>query len=814
MEALLYASLTNQTLSETLGGPEFDWPTLTEGDSVRLALRFANRIDDTDVETYPDVQTVRLSVGKIDSRPTGGQWSLKLGTGNAGGGTNTTGALSWNATAAQIQTALETLLASPTFAITGQASLPNAVSVTAKDGSFLVVFNNTSVGAWANDIPLSAGLNTLDPVSFVRHRSWLSNTQRIHEIRLTQSPLAFADSWDFVVPAAPGVSVVREGGESAGVSYNEIQHLEVPPAFRGSYYLQRTDTSRKSELLSTADGPEEIALALANLADDGGQFVVTNPLSNAAHIEFAGSMGGIDQDLLEVHVATAPPGDTTIEMSLATASVYQLFRTASLVEGLALELEVTYEGPDEEIRTWSYRATVSMQRELISAGLAAAQNIDWLRPPGPRDYVPFNLNQVITGSQHYATTLGNGVDSVITVDHNLDTEAIHLTIRENVPGGEILRLGTDYTVVVDDENSVTITFIAGYPESAEYAAVITSAGPTSAFQAHTHTIGQITDLQSILDGLGERLSDLEELAPAGVLSSPEATSVSSSWTLPRAFEVYPTREPVTADSIQALIDGDVALPKAGGLLAAIHDASTESLTVPLPAPASNLTGRVFANNSGSTVTLPGGLGRRGVPLKAGEFAACDGRVWYRVERFGSESSYYPSDFTRELFTLFVNERQFRLRTEFSLQFAVELAVLKSNTSCQWSLEIQTGTAPQDTSPGTTGSNLQNVVWTSTPVLAQRLILTPVACQHVFGLRIKRSLVGVTDTITLDQLLYGASIAGTAPASANFAVRARLVRFDTENSQSDPRGFVAVKGLGLTGEQAADFPDIGRAVVRA
>ncbi|NDG20086.1 MAG: hypothetical protein EB117_17740 [Betaproteobacteria bacterium] len=155
----------------------------------------------------------------------------------------------------------------------------------------------------------------------------------------------------------------------------------------------------------------------------------------------------------------------------------------------------------------------------------------------------------------------------------------------------------------------------------------------------------------------------------------------------------------------------------------------------------------------------------------------------------------------------------RLRTEFSLQFAVEAAVINSNTNCQWVVVVETGTAPQDSSPGTPGLNLQNVVWSSTPALTQRLIVTPVSCRHLFGVRIKRSLISNVDTLSLDLIRYGASSAGTAPASANFAIRGRLIRFDTENSVSDARGLIALAGLTIPGDAGSEFPDVGRAIIR-
>jgi hypothetical protein len=822
VQALLYANLTSRKVSDSLDGPDFDWPELIEGDTIRLALRFAQTFGDQDLEVERQVRLVRASLGRLDARPTSGQWAIQIGQGSPEEAVNTTTLLAHNADAASVQAALLALLASHSFDVSGVAA--DAVSVEAKNGSWLVRFEYDGEPL-PDPVELRAGRNALDPLSFLRVRTYKVDGRWVHELRLVQSPVAFTDTSAAVVPAAPVITEVQHGGSEGEIVWNEIQALTVSPRFRGAYQIKRPDTFARSTLLSVSDGPEEIAEAIRPLADEGGSFVITNPLPNVAHIEFAGSMSGLGYDELLVEVVTAPPGDTTFELNLATAELANLLRAAPLVENLPLEFEVIYEDENDSdhLHVWTYRTEVSVRRELIHEELATAQNIDWLRPPLPKDYVPFTPDQVITGSQHYVTTLGNGTDTIFVVDHHLATEALHLTLREKSPGGAILRPGIDFTTTVAGPNSVELTLLGAYavtpPAIAALAVVISTAGPVSAFQAHTHTIAQIVGLQTILDAFGADIALLKDLAPAGVLASQERDSgLSSNWTLPKLFEIYPTRRqvaPTTNGLIDLLNAGDSILPRAGGLLAAIHDAAVEAIPNPLPEPTAAYLDRVFENQRASSVTLPGGLGRRSVELAPGEFAACDGRVWYRVEQFGNvaESSYYPSDFTRELFRFFVNDRQLRLRTEFVLQFAVELAVLKSNTNCQWTVVIELGTALQDSAPGSTGINLQNVNWLPTPVLEQRLILTPVPCTHTFGVRVKRFLSGGADTISLDRILYGSAEGGTAPASANFAVRARLLRFDTENNQSDPRGFVALRGLDLQAGGNENLQDIGKAIIR-
>lgn len=822
MQALLYANLTSRKISDSLGGPDFNWPELIEGDTVQIGLRFAQTLGDQDLEIERNVRLVRASLGRLDTRPGSGQWAIQIGTDPPEVGVNTTTLLAHIADAASVQAALLALLVSPSFDVPGVAA--DAVSVEAKNGSWLIRFEHDGEPL-PDPVDLRAGRNALDPISFLRVRTYEVDGRWVHELRLVQTPVAFTDSSAPVVPAAPAITEVQHGGSEGDIIWNEIQALTVSPRFRGAYQLKRPDSFARSALLSVSDGPEEIAEAIRPLADEDGSFVVTNPLPHVAHIEFTGAMAGQGYGELLVEVVMAPPGDTTFELNLATAELANLLCAAPLVENLPFEIEVTYEDEhdSDHLHVWTYRTEVTVRRELISEDLATAQNIDWLRPPLPKDYVPFTTDQVITGSQHYVTTLGNETDNVFVVDHHLATEALHLTLRENSAGGAILRSGIDFTTTVVGPNSVELTLLGAYavpsPAIAALAVVITTAGPVSAFQAHTHTIAQIVGLQTILDAFGADIALLKALAPAGVLASQDrGGGLLSSWTLPKLFEIYPSRRPVepsTEGLIGLLNAGDSALPRAGGLLAAVHDAAVEALPNPLPEPAAIFVDRVFENQGAATITIPGGLGRRSVELAPGEFAACDGRVWYRVEQFGNvaESSYYPSDFTRELFRFFVNDRQLRLRTELLLQFAVELAVLKSNTNCQWTLAIELGTAPQDTAPGTPGINLQNVAWSAVPVLEQRLLLTPVPCTHTFGIRVKRFLSGGADTLALDRLLYGAAEGGTPPASANFAVRGRLLRFDTENHQSDPRGFVALRGLDLQAEGDAGVQDIGKALIR-
>lgn len=116
-----------------------------------------------------------------------------------------------------------------------------------------------------------------------------------------------------------------------------------------------------------------------------------------------------------------------------------------------------------------------------------------------------------------------------------------------------------------------------------------------------------------------------------------------------------------------------------------------------------------------------------------------------------------------------------------------------------------------------GLNLSAVTWNATPILSQRIILTSVPSIETFGITIGRSIQVVsgtpTDTLISTQIVYGATAGATGPTSANFALRARLIRFDTENTPAAQSGFIALRGLDVASE-ASDAGLLGKAIIES
>ncbi|MCB1209193.1 MAG: hypothetical protein KDK97_07700 [Verrucomicrobiales bacterium] len=803
MQALLYCNLSTRTVSEQLTGSAFTWPKVVAGDHLTLSLRFAEKIDGQAIEVSRVLRRLRASVGRLDARPEQGGYRLKLGNEVAEEGVNLTSAIPWDASAAQMAEAFN--------GVPVLVSAYGNATVELVDASYLVRFANATAA-----VPMTVAENSLLPISFVRVIPVLFDGKWVHELRLIQAGAAFTTTYDRVVPPAPAITALQNGGEDGEIRWNEIQRLHVPPEFRGTYQLRRG--FKKSGLLSREDGAEEIAAAIEALADEDGEFVVTNPASNTAHIEFAGSMEGTNQALIEVSVFDAPEGDVTFTLSLNTPELRSLMREADPKTGelkLPFEVEVTFEDeftPEVLHPLAVIRTELTLVNELIWEELATAQNIDWLRPPLPKDYIPFTLDQIATGIPYYHTALGNGSATAFVIDHNLNTEAVHVALRENSPGGRLLAIPDDYGLAIEGANSVTITLASGTapPAAGALAVAILGGSPVAAFNIHGHTIAQIENLQLILDQLGAAVSDLQSLVPQGRLTT-EAGDPSgpiAQWTLPVFLDLYPTRQTVTGE-IQTLADITPARLAAldirdGGLLPAVHAATVEPLPVLVDFNAS-FKGKVYQNQTSAAIRIPGGKGRRSMDVQPGEWASFDGRVWYKVQRFGTETSFYPADFNRERFTIAVNDKQLRLKKVFELKFGFECAILTNrltsqaefansifNTEAQWQLVLEWGEFSQENTPAITGSNFKDINWNPSPILTHRFFVTHTAAVHTFGCRISRSAANV---LTCSRLLYGGEEGGAScPASANFAIRARLLRFDTRDNVSDPRGLVALLGL--------------------
>jgi len=774
----LYADLATRKLVARDGGA-VTLPVLVLGDTLSCRLRTLDRVEDGDLrERDLNVRTLRASIGKVLEAPTAGGFKLRLNGADSA-------ELRPSSTASEVQTAVQNVDDTDEF-----YDLQEVVAFGA--GCWLLRFANSAA------VPLAVAQNALQPESFARIRAFELSGTRWYEMRLIQAPLVFAGSHERVLPPPPTVRRIRSGTTEGEFKTNEIQALVLPAEFRGTYFLRWH--IRSTKLLGIDDGPEEIAAALNAMFGDSSssrpaarRFEVTNPEPDHAYIEFTGDLAGEPQPLLTVSVHSFAPGVVTFTLDLARAELASALRETAQIE---LPFEVELEVVDDEQDAADsavpgrlitlFQLPVKIAREQIWEELADVPAIDWLRPPQPRDYIPFTPDQIITGAQHYVAVIGDGVQRSFSLAHNLGTEALHVTVRQNSPGGRRLR-DAEFTASFSSANELVLEFPAdpaAAPALNSLALTLTSAGPRSAFQAHTHTIAQIAGLQEALDLLGARLTVVEDLLPSIRPGAERDDAEPFGIEIPNKAELHPGRFPAGFEP-KTLTAG--ARLKPGGLLPAIHDATIDPLVTPLPDAALHA-GKVFQNNTGATVLIPGGLGRRSSTLPPLGFAGSDGRAWYRLARDGATNSFFPTDFERELFMLHINEQMLRAGGTFKVEFDLGLQLLVATTRAQYLLLIEAGSAPSQLTPGPTGTNLEDITWLGTPLLTQRLIVSSLNLKHHFGCAIKRDTIGA---LTADRLLYNVwEAAPQAPTNANFTLRARLTQFDTENSVTGAKGLVS------------------------
>lgn len=220
-------------------------------------------------------------------------------------------------------------------------------------------------------------------------------------------------------------------------------------------------------------------------------------------------------------------------------------------------------------------------------------------------------------------------------------------------------------------------------------------------------------------------------------------------------------------------------------ISSVEEAPSTSGT--LPAPGSGNAGNAYSVRE--DIYLPSRVGIRSETVVAGDLIASDGRLWYHVTRSDSpgSNSFYANQMEKEIFRLAINDNMLKAGSVFTMTFELGLQMFKHDTNVQYNLVIDIAELPQVSLPTPTGPNLFEVEWNTTPVLQQRIIVTDVLLIHKFGVQVVNSALGILRT---NKKLYGVEVAGDViPETANFALRCRLIEFDTEDNVADATGLI-------------------------
>ena len=772
MATFLFGNLSTKTASYQIAPTPIALPKVVQGDDFALAVRLTETANNVTTVTRPAISYARLAYGPVDVAPSAGTFRMVVGG-------VTSGVVTYGSSAASVAAVLNAM-----------ATPATAWSVALDRDSYLV----SRTDAWTATSGITITENRLEPESFVRVTSYAAAGLFIQELRPMRSPLAYTSAFALIVPPGPSITRVVTGysDTTTGVKVNEVQRLYVPPQFDGIFQIYK-GTSR-TQRLDKDDGAVEIQAALiagVTTQGSGESFLVSNPKDFTADIEFTGSLGGAPQDLLTVVVPESLQGDLTFDLDLNTQGLLAALRdNFEVTHPLTCEVGINYgtiATPNVKYVT-VFQQNMAVQADGAWTGLAAAQRINWLNPPQPVNYIPFTTDQVITGIQSYtAVVTGAGP---WTVAHNLGTEAIHVTVRENISNGYLLGNENDYTIQTATSQSITVTKVTGTVPTAGWAVMISSAGPTSAFLAHTHTVAQVVSLQDLLNALDTRIDALEANAIPYTLSG--STTTTQPYEIPvaqRQAVLFTQGQGTWAAQDGILQITSVPSVQAPQLLPALS--VTASTAASSAIPTATTVDIVRAYTSGLNIQVPRIGLIPGVRLPSGlaHIGAESARsLVYEVANYDGGKTWYPRPYEVELFQIPFNDKLFKAGTKAKIQWNLHLQSRGANAIGQWLCIVDCGTVTTVSSPATQGANLSGITWNSTPILAQPLWVTGEPVKHGLGAEV---LAQTTTIFNANAFAYGvwSPVTASAPSSRNFILRARLANFDITDTQGDPRGWL-------------------------
>ena len=113
--------------------------------------------------------------------------------------------------------------------------------------------------------------------------------------------------------------------------------------------------------------------------------------------------------------------------------------------------------------------------------------------------------------------------------------------------------GTDFSVVLDGANSVTVTALTGAPALNAWAVTVISAQTVAAFATGLHIdIAQVNGLETRLEAIESAVAALQALVPTTPLGSPSANApVSATIQIPPLVKVFPGRNDAAAGALAA-----------------------------------------------------------------------------------------------------------------------------------------------------------------------------------------------------------------------------------------------------------------------
>ncbi|NBW21981.1 MAG: hypothetical protein EBR82_79915, partial [Caulobacteraceae bacterium] len=341
-----YIDVTNGSLVAAGSTANGVMPTLTRNDTYNFRVRLQQRDSANFLRDFDTTgSSIKLGIGGIDDGPSDGQFKLVLNS-------VTSNAISFNATPAQVLTAISGIAGQAT--VTTYGSEPYSYLITA-------VTPNTAMSFGGSNF-------TLFPTSSViisTRRFPTSGVQAQQIIKLRRNPAVYSDS--FTTAPTNGVVFLTKV-QDGSATQNETYKLTVgPEAEGGSLVLGYDGSSTTGVPIGATAASFTEALSAVTGIGAGNISVDSGNNSGKYTISFVRGLG-----LQNITTALSLDASGVVfgnflqsSVTLATAELDELFAeegTDTITP--TLEIELTQDGTPKTV----YQGSIDVRRDLITTG--------------------------------------------------------------------------------------------------------------------------------------------------------------------------------------------------------------------------------------------------------------------------------------------------------------------------------------------------------------------------------------------------------------------------------------------------------------
>jgi len=328
------------------------FPTLTRNDSYTLRVRLQARDSSgllRDIDTTG--ASLKLGIGYLDGKPTDGQFKLTTSTG-------TSTAISFNATTAQVATAIS--------AIAGNCTVTTYGSVTNGAWVITAVTANTALSFGGSSFTLFPTSSVL--INTRRYPAVSVNAQQI--IQLSRNPAVYSDTFTAASTAGVVSLTQLQVGSSGTTGTNQTWRLSVgPDAEGGNIVLNYGANSTTGIAIGATAASFSEALSAVTGIGSGNISVQAGNNQGDYTISFVRNLGQQNvTTVLSLDASAVVFGkffQSTVTM--ATSELDELYAEAGTSTITPkLEIELTQSGTPKTI----YQGDITIRKDVITTGSA------------------------------------------------------------------------------------------------------------------------------------------------------------------------------------------------------------------------------------------------------------------------------------------------------------------------------------------------------------------------------------------------------------------------------------------------------------